>query len=247
MVELLLLGAFLGIVITVSGVGAGVVTTPALILVTGVDPLAAVASGAVFSTILKAGISLQHLRGGQMDWSVTWQFARIALPITLVVALTFGWLYGRGLAAEVNRVTAWAVIGSGVLALLSLYSSWIGRCVERLGQRGTAAITGTLIGATGVGGGIFVVPALVRTYGLGIKRAVATSIPIGLILSFAVSLGLTSKGVTDFMIVLWCTLGGLISLPLAGWLFRQLPAKAVKVVTSGLIALSILGLLQRVL
>ena len=245
MIEVVILGALLGIVITISGVGAGVVTTPALIVVAGLDTLSAVATGALFSAVLKVAISAQHLRTRMMSWRDAWTFLRISVPVTVVIALATGSLYARGFSNLVNQVTTWAVIGCGMVALASLYSAWVGISIERAGRSVAAAVTGIFVGSTGVGGGIFVVPALVRAHGLDVKRAVATSIPIGLALSFAVSIGLSSNGVTDFTVVWWAVLGGVLSLPLAGWLFRIMPAHVVKLATSSLILVSILTLAIR--
>lgn len=245
MIEVVILGALLGIVITISGVGAGVVTTPALIVVAGLDPLSAVATGALFSAVLKVAISAQHLRARMMSWVDAWAFLRVSVPVTIVIALVTGSLYARGYSVLINHVTTWAVVGCGVVALASLYSAWVGIWIERAGRFVAAAVTGVFVGSTGVGGGIFVVPALVRAHGLDVKRAVATSIPIGLALSFAVSLGLSSNGVTDYPVVWWAALGGVLSLPLAGWLFRIMPAQIVKTATSSLILISILTLLVR--
>lgn len=247
MIEVVALGAILGVLITVSGVGAGVVTTPALILVAGLDPLSAVATGALFSALLKIAIAAQHLRARRMSWPDTWVFLRVAVPVTLVIALATGALYSRGYRALINDVTSWAVIGCGLVALASLYSSVIGTWIARAGRSAAAVTTGLFVGATGVGGGIFVVPALVRAHQLDVKRAVATSIPIGLILSFSVSLGLSSNGITNYLVVVWAILGGALSLPFASWLFRVMSPRVVKLTTSVLILLSILTLIVRVL
>lgn len=247
MIELIAVGALLGVLITISGVGAGVVTTPALIVVAGLDPLSAVATGALFSALLKIAISLQHLRARRMSWPDTWMFLRVAVPVTLIIALATGALYTRGYRVLINDVTSWAVIGCGLVALASLYSSMIGAWIARAGRAAAAVVTGLFVGATGVGGGIFVVPALVRAHQLDVKRAVATSIPIGLVLSFSVSLGLSSNGITNYPVVGWVTLGGLLSVPLAGWLFRIMSPNLVKLATSILILLSIFTLVVRVL
>ena len=164
MIEVVILGALLGIVITISGVGAGVVTTPALIVVAGLDPLSAVATGALFSAVLKVAISAQHLRTRMMSWRDAWTFLRISVPVTVVIALATGSLYARGFSNLVNQVTTWAVIGCGMVALASLYSAWVGISIERAGRSVAAAVTGIFVGSTGVGGGIFVVPALVRAW-----------------------------------------------------------------------------------
>ena len=81
------------------------------------------------------------------------------------------------------------------------------------------------MGLTGVGGGVLVIPALATRGGLAIKVAIATSIPIGLILSLAVSLTLGSSGLVDYQLVISLLIGALVATPIGMRLFHLLPEK----------------------
>jgi hypothetical protein len=103
--------------------------------------------------------------------------------------------------------------------------------------------TGVLMGLTGVGGGVMVVPALATSGGLAIKAAVATSIPIGLILSLAVSLTLGSNGLVDYPLVASLLIGAVIAIPIGTRLFHIFSDALIKRVTCALIAIALVDLM----
>ena len=102
--------------------------------------------------------------------------------------------------------------------------------------------TGLLMGLTGVGGGVMVVPTLTTSGGLTIKVAVATSIPIGLVLSLAVSVALGSSGLVDFTLVMSLLIGAAIAIPLGTHLFHRFSENFIQHLTCGLIAVALIDL-----
>ncbi len=98
------------------------------------------------------------------------------------------------------------------------------------------------MGLTGVGGGVMVVPALTTSGGLTIKVAVATSIPIGLILSLAVSVTLGSSGLIDFTLVTSLLIGSAIAVPLGTRLFQRFSENFIQYLTCGLILIALIDL-----
>ena len=98
------------------------------------------------------------------------------------------------------------------------------------------------MGLTGVGGGVLVVPALATKGGLTIKTAVATSIPIGLILSLTVSLTLGSQGLVDYQLVISLLIGTIIAIPIGLRLFHLFSENVITRVTCMLISLALVGL-----
>ena len=101
------------------------------------------------------------------------------------------------------------------------------------------------MGLTGVGGGVLVVPALATRGGLTIKTAVATSIPIGLTLSLAVSLTLGSRGLVDYQLVASLLIGTVIAIPMGVRLFHLFSDNVINRVTCTLIGLALVGLLVK--
>ena len=94
-------------------------------------------------------------------------------------------------------------------------------------------------------GRCFGVPALATRGGLTIKTAVATSIPIGLTLSLAVSLTLGSRGLVDYQLVASLLIGTVIAIPMGVRLFHLFSDSVINRVTCTLIGLALVGLLVK--
>ena len=68
---LLLAGGFVvGLLVGLTGVGAGSLTTPMLISGFGVPPAIAVGTDLLFASITKASAAWRHERLGNVDWSI---------------------------------------------------------------------------------------------------------------------------------------------------------------------------------
>jgi uncharacterized membrane protein YfcA len=80
-----------------------------------------------------------------------------------------------------------------------------------------------------------------------VKSAVATSIPVGLILSLAVSVTFGSRGVMDYALVASLMVGCVVSLPLASKLFSRFSEESIKRITGLFIGLALIGLVEALL
>jgi hypothetical protein len=97
------------------------------------------------------------------------------------------------------------------------------RCALILG--GTGWITGVLSGLFGVGGGFVIVPALVLFSGMGIHRAVATSLMVIVLVSASGVMSYLISGRTLPMTLTGLFVaGGVLGTYLGTWLGRRLPA-----------------------
>ena len=117
------------------------------------------------------------------------------------------------------------------------FSSWVNRQSGTLGS----AVTGSLVGLTGVGGGVFVIPLILSQYSTSIKIAVAASIPIGLVLSAATGLMLSQGGFVSMTILASMTLGAVLAIPLGMMAVRYLPEAWVRWLVVSLISLALLN------
>ena len=183
-----LTGFFFSLLILWSGVGAGVLVIPTLITLFHIDPLVAVASGSAFAFMSKILMTLGHAKYGGIDWRVAIRFLGICLPITVGTSATTAVMSQTHQGALFELTIVIAIILAGLLALTALLSTRSKAIISTWPMFSLSGVTGLLMGLTGVGGGVMVVPALATTGGLPIKIAVATSIPIGLILSLSVCL-----------------------------------------------------------
>ena len=213
-------GFFFSLLILWSGVGAGVLVIPALITFFNIDPVIAIASGSAFAFISKIGMTFGHASQGGIDWKAAKKFLLICLPITLMTAILMTFLFKHKPSAALELILITAILFAGAIALLTLLSNRVKTIISRWPMAFLSGATGALMGLTGVGGGVMVVPALVSSGQLPIKIAVATSIPIGLILSLAVSLTLGAGGFLDYALIASLLIGAVVGIPVGIRLFH---------------------------
>jgi len=121
---------------------------------------------------------------------------------------------------------------------------WTSRCARVLAVCGVAA--GVLSGLFGVGGGFVIVPSLVLFSGMGIHRAVATSLLVIAVISGA---ALASYAVAGQLLDAWTTgffvAGGVIGLAAGTWVGRAVsPVQLQKVFSAVIVAVAVFVILK---
>jgi uncharacterized membrane protein YfcA len=240
---MLALAAFgIGVVVGLTGMGGGALMTPVLVLLFGVQPLAAVSSDLVASAVMKPVGSLVHLRRGTValplvGWlclgSVPAAFGgvlvaralgngeqvqdgiRVALGVALLIAASG--LAIRGYARLVER----AKVRDGHLAPLSHERPDV--VVRPLPTVLIGAVGGLVVGITSVGSGSLIIIALMALYpGLTASRLVGTDLLQAVPLVFSAALGHLLFG--DFQLDL--TVALVIGAVPGTWLGAQLSSRA---------------------
>ncbi|MEU5161843.1 sulfite exporter TauE/SafE family protein [Streptomyces sp. NPDC020875] len=196
MILALLAGAVVGIALGALGGGGSVLAVPALIYLLGFSPVTATTASLVVVALTSVTALYAHARDGRVRWRTGALFAVAGL----IPAALGGVLAAR--LPDAVLTGAFAVIAA-VVAIGMLRSDdgrderddrdekasgadsdsgsvRGGEGVERAGGTGPAvragAGVGALTGVLGVGGGFLVVPALIRTLGLGTRTAVGTGL-----------------------------------------------------------------------
>ena len=234
------LGAASFVLIMCSGVGAGVIIIPLMVLLLGIDPLAAVATGSMFAVVTKVLILAVQRKAISTNKEIIFGFLKWALPACLFAAFIAMQIriafpiqtdaFIKGLLVLATGLALWAMFDAR-------FSSWVNRQSGTLGS----AATGSLVGLTGVGGGVFVIPLILSQYSTSIKIAVAASIPIGLVLSTATGLMLSQGGFVSLAILGAMTLGAVIAIPLGMLAVRYLPESWVRWLVISLTSLALLN------
>lgn len=198
----------IGIVVGLTGMGGGALTTPILVLVFGVPPLAAVSSDLVASAVMKPVGSLVHLRHGTVNLAlVKW------LALGSVPAAFCGVLLARALGngEQVQHVIKVALGVALLLAACGLTVRAYLRLLERARRRDGKAdalpagaptvevrplhtiavgvVGGVVVGLTSVGSGSLIIIALMALYpGLKAGQLVGTDLvqAVPLVISAAV-------------------------------------------------------------
>jgi uncharacterized protein len=194
--SLLMLGAVVGILAGLLGIGGGLQVVPALVFLlpsVGIDPsrvMQFALATSLSTIILTSGSSaFNHLKLGNVDmYVVKW----------LIPGVIAGGLVGSTIAEWIPAQylpKVFAVIVF-LLALQMLFSLRASR-VRSMPNRGVTLLSGTVIGSVaslaGIGGGALTVPFLNR-YGVEMRKAIGTSSVCGSIIAISGMVGFIWHG-----------------------------------------------------
>lgn len=253
LVTQLLIGSVIGLVITTTGVGGGVILLPVLIYLFGMNALAAVATANLLSMLMKLSSSYIHFRLGNIPLKPALLILGIMFPATFLASYGVTWLgnqpeYYQRVESGINILMIVAIVFSLILFLqrmvkksavdpLTLLTPPNSITLSSLLVPGMSA--GFVLGATGVGGGLVVLPVLMRFAQMGIKEAIGTSIFVTTILSGGSAIAYSAGGYTDVHTAVILCLGSLFSIPLARYLLIYLSERFFQYLTLSFIVISI--------
>lgn len=244
LLALLAFGFVVAGLIHISGVGAGVLLVPSLMVIFKLSPTVAVATASLFSVLFRVGSIASIRRSGHVQWPAFKRFVLFALPVAVVCAALVGFVPKviPEWRAAIDSTIRGLVLVACLIALVSLYSERIKAMLRKLGMAGMASVSGFFIGASGVGGGALVVPALLSLGTLSATEAIATSSVITMALMAASSVLYTLSGAVQWLYLLCMLVGGYASLPLAIQVQKRLSQKTLVDIVAALIVVSLNGM-----
>jgi uncharacterized membrane protein YfcA len=230
----LVLGALVGVIAGLFGVGGGLIIVPALILAlpwVGVEPMHAthIAVGTSLATIVVTSIAA--IRAHQRRGAVLWRQVGLLTPGILAGAWLGGVVAGLMQGEWLQRIYASFAILVGLQLLTQGQSSWslvIRPWLMRLAGVGIGIVSALV----GIGGGTMTVPLLNAT-GVEMRKAVATSSACGLPIALS--------GALSFIVMGW----GMAGLPAGSTGYVYWPVMLSIVLTSSLFAPLGAGLAHR--
>lgn len=245
LLALLAFGFCVAGLIHISGVGAGVLLVPSLMVFFDLAPTQAVATASLFSVLFRVGSVMSIWKSGQLVWPAFRRFVLFALPVATISASLAGFIpkFEPDAKPVIDSAIRGLVVVACLIALLSLYSGKLKAGMRKLGVGGLASVSGFFIGASGVGGGVLVVPALLSLGTLTASQSVATSGIITMVLMSASSLLYALSGAVQWLYMLCMLVGGYASLPFAIKLQKRLSQKTLVDIVAALIVVSLNGLL----
>jgi uncharacterized membrane protein YfcA len=227
-------GFLLALVIGLTGVGAGTLTAPVLILLFGMSPTTAVGTSLVFGAAVKLVAAPIYLVRRQVDFRVLLRLCLGGAPGVLVGALVIG-------ALSLKRYENLLLLLVGALvASLALYNIWnMIRNRDLLVRRDRswllpwiAAGIGVEVGFSSAGAGAIGSIALLRLTPLPPAKVVGTDIMFGLVLSL-IGGGLhVSAGRFDPSLLPGLLVGGLAGVLLGANLAAILPKRPLRAILS---------------
>ena len=231
--DLAILGGILGLIIGVSGVGGGMLTTPALTLLMGVPIATAVGTSLFFSAVTKIFASLVYIKRGFVCIRLATLLAVGSIPGALFGSYSFHYFF------ELNPSLASKVVPSFILFMIfasccfSYYRMFTKN--EKIINFDIRTkpfvipvigfIVGFDIGFTSIGAGIIVASILLALCPMNPSRIVGTDIVHGFVLSlFAGSIHYSLGGV-DNGILIYLLQGGIIGVVVGAFISPYLPQK----------------------
>ena len=229
-------GFVIGFLICYSGVGGGALAVPAAVLLFDMPVSMAVGSASVYAAATKVAAGAEHWRIGNVPWKMCGLFAAAAVPGVLLTAGPINYFTRDGGAEELQTALRYLVAGAIALSLLAAHFRPAAAGEYSPPKLLSAAfVIGMMMGATGIGGGILIVPALLLLSGHEVRKVIGASIVIAVALSALVAFVYAGGGQIDYRFAGWMLVGSLPAIIPASWALRRSSPKAVQWILNVLI------------
>ena len=226
-----LIGFVIAVFIALTGVGAGTVTTPLLILFLGVPAAVAVPTGLMFSAAVKLALVPAQLLRRQVDWRVLGYMLLGGVP-----GVILGSLLLVRLAGDTSRHLTNTLLGA-VLVLTALYQIGFSFRTQR-SQPATKNRArwlawlmfpvGAEVGFSSAGAGALGTAALLSLTPLAPAQVVGTDILFGFLLSLVGSGAHLLTGALTTGLLVHLVLGGLAGAGVGTWAARYIPRRPLR-------------------
>lgn len=238
----LILGSVFGLCLGLTGVGGGVLLIPMLQMFCDMSAVLAVGTASLISALVKINASYCHIKAKNVSWQVVkWLFVG-AVPLTLIVTQMVIYFdghpsYSAATQTSVSLLVKAVMIGS----LITVVRKFVAKppaSSDELAKPATSTkavvsgmFCGSILGASGVGGGVLLLPVLNSVLSIDIRRAVGSSVVLALSLSCIAALGYAKGGQADVTTALWFVCGSFAGVALASRLMRKISDRLIYLLT----------------
>jgi hypothetical protein len=230
-------GALVGFVVGLTGMGGGALMTPMLVLVFGIDPLAAVSTDVVAAVVIKPVGGGVHLRRGTVNRSLVRRLVMGSVPAAFTGVLLLRLVDDRWSADEpITIILGLAlVVASGSLVAKALMQLRRGRtvagevAVRPLPTLAVGVLGGLIVGMTSVGSGSLMMVLLIALYPtMRSQELVGTDLVQAVPLVASAALGHLLFGAVDLEVAGALLLGAVPGVYLGARLSAQAPDRVVR-------------------
>jgi uncharacterized protein len=238
MIQTILVGFIVGLCISYSGVGAGSLTTPLIVLFLGYDASTAIGSDLLFSLGTKVVAFLTHIRAQTVNYGALLFLSLGGVPGAVVGVLITGWLHMHLPLDAVNHVlkVALGVALLGAAAAVALTRSVAADrdaappSLPRVPLVVTGFAVGTLVSITSIGSGSLTLPLLLLVLSQAqLRTLVGTDVAFAVVLLVPAILGHFKLGDVNMrlagLLLAGSIPGVLVGTPLA----KRLPERVFRV------------------
>lgn len=269
MVLQLFFGTVIGCVIGMTSIGAGALVLPTLTVVLGMSATVAIGTASLYGFLIKLFASYRHFQLKTVDIRVTACFLFGAVPADAAVS----WFVSRHAVQLRGQAEAMHVFQGRLTVLIALVvlfcatilllqvrkkdathgTAYRDACRSHTGLRIASiaipgAFVGAVMGATGIGGGVLVVPVLIMAAGLSSAKTVGTSVFIALFLSLLTAFVYVPSNETDvkttiIKTAIIMTIGGWIGAYFGSHLTTRIPDRPLKLIIASIVMLAAIMML----
>ena len=230
----IVLGFLIAVAIGITGVGAGIITAPVLILFFHLPPAHAVGTALAFGVAVKLLVVPMQLYRRQVNFRVLGYMLAGGLPGVLIGSVILA-----NLNTPARQGILYAARGSTIvlMAALNLYRLWLRPAQHRAkdGSRWLPLVTlpiGAEVGFSSAGAGALGSLVLLAITPLTASQVVGTDLFFGLCLSLVGSGFQLSAGNYDALILTRLVIGGLLGAVAGTYLASVAPQRAFRVALS---------------
>ncbi len=240
-VILALVALLIGCLVGLTGVGAGALMTPALIIFFGVSPAVAIATDLLYASATKVVGGLAHLRNGGVQWKVLrrlWLGGMVGVVVGVFGVLS---LVETNLASEILRIPLALVVLVAAVSLL--YRGFTRPRDASTGQGEFVAsdARATLAGSAGIGLAVSLTSVGAGALGMALlakvsPRGTPPKALVGTDLLFAVPIALVAGlsyffgGLVDLELLVNLLVGSIPGVLLGSVLASRAPARILSVI-----------------
>ena len=217
----LVLDAGIGFCVGLTGVGGAILGLQATSFVLGLDPIKAVGTTSLYLFLTNIAASFQHIRLRNVSWSAVWSVLAGAVPSNIALSI---WISRQGdnstfkaaLETFILFIVFMAVVAMAVNMLKKTADpdAAVGGRISNCKKRQLIGFVfgvffGGMLGATSVGGGILLVPALILL-GLSSRQTLGSALFIVMVLTSITALVYGIGGEVDRTTAIIMAVGSLI-------------------------------------
>ena len=223
-----------GLLVGLTGVGAGALMTPILIGGFGIAVPVAIATDLLFATVTKVVGVVIHGRAGQVDWKVSRALWLGSIPGVIIGSLVLVGLVTAGASEWLTwLIVVFVAITAYTLIRRAVVTEKPAGLVSEAPPRWLAPIGGAGIGLgvslTSVGAGVLGMALLVRMSpdGTPPQRLVATDLLHAVPIALIAGLGYAYSGFVDWALLVTLLIGSLPGVVAGSFLAKFVPSRAL--------------------
>ena len=206
-----LAGLVVGLLVGLTGMGAGSLMTPILITMFGIPAGTAVGTDLVYAAITKTFGAARHTQLKNVNRELALWMAAGSVPAAIVGVFSLYHLFGGNINSWLPDVIGYALVLVGIAVAIRTFVTIRGILDattlpkdgpltkrHRVMALGIGAVFGFILGLTSVGSGVFFGMALVTIFPLSARRVVGTDLFHGMMVTLAAGAATILWGTPNF-------------------------------------------------